>query len=341
MSRVWSAVLCLAATLSPGIAQPLDPALYADLRWRLVGPFRGGWGTVAEGVPDDPADLLLRQRGRRRVEDAGRGPHVVADLRPRGLGFGRRARGGSIESRSDLRRHRPDPGAIRHRLGRRHVSLGRRRRHVAARRTRGLAGDRTDPRRPQRRERGARRGTRPHVRPEPGARRLSHRGRREELEAGPLSRREHRRRGPGGRSGQSLHRLRLAVAGAQLSLALLLQADGRSGQRDLQVDGCGPQLEAPLRRRLAGGEPRAHRSRGLFGRARVGARGCRRRAGQALRGGRPLALGRRRRHVDARQRDARPRLELHEPASPRIRAIATRSTSWDSPSGVPRTAGRR
>ena len=60
MSRVWSAVLCLAATLSPGIAQPLDPALYADLRWRLVGPFRGGWGTVAEGVPDDPATYYLK-----------------------------------------------------------------------------------------------------------------------------------------------------------------------------------------------------------------------------------------------------------------------------------------
>ena len=56
MRRVWSVALGLAATLGclPLAAQPLDPSLYADLRWRLIGPFRGGWGTVAEGVPDEP-----------------------------------------------------------------------------------------------------------------------------------------------------------------------------------------------------------------------------------------------------------------------------------------------
>ena len=74
MHRAWSAVLCLAATLSPGIAQPLDPALYADLRWRLVGPFRGGWGTVAEGVPDNPATYYFGNAagGVWKTEDAGR-----------------------------------------------------------------------------------------------------------------------------------------------------------------------------------------------------------------------------------------------------------------------------
>ena len=28
-----------------------DPALQ-EMRWRLVGPFRGGWSTAAAGVPD-------------------------------------------------------------------------------------------------------------------------------------------------------------------------------------------------------------------------------------------------------------------------------------------------
>ena len=76
MRRIWTAVLGLAATLAslPGLAQPLDPSLYADLRWRLVGPFRGGWGTVAEGVPDEPAVYYLGNAagGVWKTEDAGR-----------------------------------------------------------------------------------------------------------------------------------------------------------------------------------------------------------------------------------------------------------------------------
>jgi photosystem II stability/assembly factor-like uncharacterized protein len=76
MRRVSSAVLLLAATLAGAAtsAQPLDPSLYADLRWRLVGPFRAGWGTVAEGVPDDRATYYLGNAagGVWKTEDAGR-----------------------------------------------------------------------------------------------------------------------------------------------------------------------------------------------------------------------------------------------------------------------------
>ncbi|PJA98183.1 MAG: glycoside hydrolase [Ignavibacteriales bacterium CG_4_9_14_3_um_filter_30_11] len=35
-------------------AQTIPANVYSDLRWRQVGPYRGGWGTVAEGIPDDP-----------------------------------------------------------------------------------------------------------------------------------------------------------------------------------------------------------------------------------------------------------------------------------------------
>jgi photosystem II stability/assembly factor-like uncharacterized protein len=76
MRRVSSAVLALAATLvaGPALARPIDPSLYADLRWRLVGPFRGGWGTVAEGIPDDPATYYTGNAtgGVWKTEDAGR-----------------------------------------------------------------------------------------------------------------------------------------------------------------------------------------------------------------------------------------------------------------------------
>ena len=74
MRRLSSALLWLAAAVVPVFAQSLDPSLYADLRWRLVGPFRAGWGTVAEGIPDDPATYYLGNAagGVWKTEDAGR-----------------------------------------------------------------------------------------------------------------------------------------------------------------------------------------------------------------------------------------------------------------------------
>ena len=44
-------VLYVFASLS---AQTIPANAYSDLRWRQVGPYRGGWGTVAEGIPDNP-----------------------------------------------------------------------------------------------------------------------------------------------------------------------------------------------------------------------------------------------------------------------------------------------
>ena len=49
MSRFWLAALCFAAVLS---AQP-PGNLFDGLRWRLVGPFRGGRAVTAAGVPGD------------------------------------------------------------------------------------------------------------------------------------------------------------------------------------------------------------------------------------------------------------------------------------------------
>jgi photosystem II stability/assembly factor-like uncharacterized protein len=49
-------VLLLALpVLAPLLAQPVDPNLYAGIRWRLIGPFRGGKATMASGVPGNPA----------------------------------------------------------------------------------------------------------------------------------------------------------------------------------------------------------------------------------------------------------------------------------------------
>lgn len=34
------------------ISQTISSKMFSDMKWRLVGPFRGGWGTVCDGIPD-------------------------------------------------------------------------------------------------------------------------------------------------------------------------------------------------------------------------------------------------------------------------------------------------
>jgi photosystem II stability/assembly factor-like uncharacterized protein len=65
--------LVLAAAAAVAAAAPVDSAAYQDLRWRLVGPFRGGWATCAEGVPDSPATYYFGAAagGVWKTEDAG------------------------------------------------------------------------------------------------------------------------------------------------------------------------------------------------------------------------------------------------------------------------------
>jgi len=64
-------LLWLAAAAALG--QPADVSLYGDLRWRLVGPFRGGWATCAVGVPGEPAVYYFGAAagGVWKTEDAG------------------------------------------------------------------------------------------------------------------------------------------------------------------------------------------------------------------------------------------------------------------------------
>jgi len=47
---------------------------FSDLRWREIGPYRGGWGTVAEGIPDDPNTYYFGGAGGGvwKTTDAGR-----------------------------------------------------------------------------------------------------------------------------------------------------------------------------------------------------------------------------------------------------------------------------
>jgi photosystem II stability/assembly factor-like uncharacterized protein len=52
MSALHFALLSI--TLLPVAAQQFSPDLYAGLRWRTIGPFRGGRTVAAAGIPDQP-----------------------------------------------------------------------------------------------------------------------------------------------------------------------------------------------------------------------------------------------------------------------------------------------
>ncbi|HEV1285668.1 MAG TPA: hypothetical protein VNU44_10165, partial [Bryobacteraceae bacterium] len=56
----YFSLLLLAFSLS---AQQVDPDLYAGLRWRLIGPFRGGKSTMVSGVPGNPAIYYMATAG--------------------------------------------------------------------------------------------------------------------------------------------------------------------------------------------------------------------------------------------------------------------------------------
>ncbi|MBS0569543.1 MAG: hypothetical protein JSS28_02955 [Proteobacteria bacterium] len=63
-------------------AAPTDPA--AAMRWRLVGPFRAGWATVADGIPDRPNTFYFGAAGGGvwKTDDAGATWHSLGDALP-------------------------------------------------------------------------------------------------------------------------------------------------------------------------------------------------------------------------------------------------------------------
>ncbi len=68
--------LCLTGCLASkaAAAAPVPPDAYSGLRWRLVGPLRGGWGTCASGVPGQPETFYFgaADGGVWKTTDAGR-----------------------------------------------------------------------------------------------------------------------------------------------------------------------------------------------------------------------------------------------------------------------------
>jgi photosystem II stability/assembly factor-like uncharacterized protein len=68
----------------PGAVAGVDPALFSQLRWRLIGPFRGGRTVAAVGVPGQP-DLYyigVNNGGVWKTDDSGRTWRPLFDAQP-------------------------------------------------------------------------------------------------------------------------------------------------------------------------------------------------------------------------------------------------------------------
>lgn len=108
------AVLVFVSIVSAGASAELTPAVYGDLRWRFLGPHRGGWATCGTGLPGAPETFLFGSAdgGVWKSTDAGRtwqglfqqeasasiGALAVAPSRPTTLYVGT----GQVDSRYDI-----------------------------------------------------------------------------------------------------------------------------------------------------------------------------------------------------------------------------------------------
>jgi photosystem II stability/assembly factor-like uncharacterized protein len=85
-SRPAVVIVLLLVTAWPTYAQPLDPALYAPLKWRCIGPFRAGRTVGAAGVPGKPNQFYVgvNNGGVWKTTDAGRVWTSIFDDQPTG-----------------------------------------------------------------------------------------------------------------------------------------------------------------------------------------------------------------------------------------------------------------
>src|SRR5438270_13826752 len=65
-------------------ARSVDPSLYAGLRWRNIGPFRGGRALAVSGIPGDPRTFYMGTVGGGvwKTGNAGRTWTPIMDSQP-------------------------------------------------------------------------------------------------------------------------------------------------------------------------------------------------------------------------------------------------------------------
>src|SRR5215210_2085160 len=74
LRRLASPLALTLALASAAGAASVPPETFSDLKWRLVGPLRAGWGTCASGVPGEPETFYFgaADGGVWKTTDAGR-----------------------------------------------------------------------------------------------------------------------------------------------------------------------------------------------------------------------------------------------------------------------------
>ena len=207
----------------------VDPKFLSQIRYRCIGPTRGGRVVAVAADPKQPGGLLLRRRRRRRVEERRRRPVLgERDRRFPDHRIDRRAGGRPVRRQRDLRRHgRVDDPHRRH-PRRRRLQVDRRRGDLAPHRPRRIPPHRRDPRPPRRSRRRVRRRARPRVEGQPRARSVPLEGRRRDLGTRAPRQRTRRRRRRVARPEQPADHLRHDLAGPP---HVLVDRQRRSRQR--------------------------------------------------------------------------------------------------------------
>jgi photosystem II stability/assembly factor-like uncharacterized protein len=84
--RLLLAAVCFVTLVGTAGAEPVNPALYQNLRWRMIGPFRGGRTVGATGVPGRPNVFYVgvNNGGVWRTTDYGHTWEPIFDSQPTG-----------------------------------------------------------------------------------------------------------------------------------------------------------------------------------------------------------------------------------------------------------------
>jgi len=82
--RIGAAAAAALLLLLPGTARAAGPSVFSALRWRMIGPFRGGRTVAAVGVPGRPHEFLIgvNNGGVWKTTDAGRTWFPIFDDQP-------------------------------------------------------------------------------------------------------------------------------------------------------------------------------------------------------------------------------------------------------------------
>ena len=86
LRRLWLLIFSFVLGLSVSGSAQVDPRLFQEMRWRLIGPFRGGRTVAISGVPGQPNLFYMAPSngGVWKSTDYGRTWNAIFDDQPTG-----------------------------------------------------------------------------------------------------------------------------------------------------------------------------------------------------------------------------------------------------------------